>query len=194
MFEKTVSFIREQFGNQDGVVPLHAPQFQGNEKKYLEKCVESTYVSSVGKYVDKLEEIVAKFTGVKHAIAVVNGTQALYISLLLAECKDETEVITQALTFVATANAIAYTGAEPVFLDVDKETLGLSPTALQRFLEDYVEVRDGKCWNKKTKKRIAACVPMHTFGHPCNIRRIKEICAEFKIPLVEDAAEIAFSI
>ena len=188
MFEKTIDFIKSSF-NADGFLPLQEPRFIGNEKKYLNECIDSTFVSSVGKFVDKFEEEIAKYTGAKYAIATVNGTSALHISLLLADVEAEDEVITQALTFVATCNAISYCKANPIFIDVDKDTMGLSPKVLKEFLQKNTKVENAVCINKTTRKRIKACVPMHTFGHPCRIDEIKEICDEYHIVLVEDAAE-----
>jgi perosamine synthetase len=188
MFPRIVEFIKEIY-QTDQFIPLHEPRFSGNEKKYLAECIDSTFVSSVGKYVDLFEEKISKYTGAKHAIAVVNGTQALFVALQLAGATRNTEVITQSLTFVATANAIHYTGANPIFLDVDKDTMGLSPDALRSFLKNNTKCENGKCINSKTGSEIVACVPMHTFGHPCRIQEIKQICDEFCLILVEDAAE-----
>lgn len=188
MFETTVQFIRERFGSE-GVIPLHEPVFAGNEKRYLAECIDTTFVSSVGKFVDEFERRVAEFVGSRHAVAVVNGTQALFVALKLAGAEPETEVLTQSLSFVATANAISYTGARPVFLDVEPSTLGLSPHALEAFLEHQTCSRDGRTVNRQTGRPLAACVPMHTFGHPCRIDRIQELCNAYQIPLIEDAAE-----
>lgn len=186
--QKTVDFIKETFKTQE-FIPLHEPRFIGNEKKYLNDCIDSTFVSSVGKYVDIFEKEFAKTVGSKFAVATVNGTAALHISLLLADVKKDDEVITQPLTFIATCNAISYIGAKPIFIDVDLDTMGLSPKSLKNFLEKNCEVIDDKCINKTTNKQIKACVPMHTFGHPCKIDEIKEICDSWNITLVEDAAE-----
>lgn len=183
-----VDFIKQTF-RTDEFIPLHEPRFAGNEKKYLNDCIDSTFVSSVGKYVDTFEKEFAKTVGSKYAIATVNGTAALHISLILAGVKRDDEVITQPLTFIATCNAISYCGAKPVFVDVDLETMGLSPQSLEAFLKENCEVRDGKCLNKTTGKIIKACVPMHTFGHPCKIDEIKAICDAWHVKLVEDAAE-----
>ena len=186
--EKIVDFIKQTF-NTNEFIPLHEPRFNGNEKKYLNDCIDSTFVSSVGKYVDTFEKEFAKTVGSKYAIATVNGTAALHISLILADVKKDDEVITQPLTFIATCNAISYIGAKPIFLDVDLDTMGLSPDALKDFLEKKCEIVDNKCINKTTKKIIKACVPMHTFGHSCRIEEIKDICDTWNITLVEDAAE-----
>ncbi len=186
--QNIVSFIQELYKTKE-FLPLHEPRFLGNEKKYLNDCIDSTFVSSVGKYVDRFEEEFAAFVGAKYAIATVNGTAALHISLLLAGVSRDDEVITQPLTFVATCNAISYCGAKPLFVDVDLDTMGLSALALEDFLEKNCELIDGQCRNKKTKRVIRACVPMHTFGHPCKIDAILEICNKWHITLVEDSAE-----
>ncbi|MFX4235826.1 LegC family aminotransferase [Aliarcobacter butzleri] len=186
--QNIVDFIKQTF-NTNEFIPLHEPRFIGNEKKYLNDCIDSTFVSSVGKYVDTFEKEFAKTVGSKFAIATVNGTAALHISLLLSGVKRDDEVITQPLTFIATSNAISYIGAKPIFLDVDLDTMGLSPKSLKNFLETNCELIDDKCINKTTNKQIKACVPMHTFGHPCKIDEIKEICESWNITLVEDAAE-----
>ena len=184
---ETVTFARSIFGHD--FIPLHRPVFEGNERKYLVDCIDSNFVSSIGAKVAEFEEKVAEFTGSKHAIAAVNGTAALHISLLLAGVKPDDEVISQALTFIATCNAISYTGAKPVFVDVDLDTMGLSPLALRRFLENNAERRASGTFNKVTGKRISGCVPMHTFGFPCRIEEISAICADWNIVLIEDAAE-----
>lgn len=185
---KIVDFIRETFKTTE-FIPLHEPRFIGNEKKYLNDCIDSTFVSSVGKYVDTFEKEFAKTVGSKYAIATVNGTAALHISLILAGVEQDDEVITQPLTFIATANAISYCSAKPVFVDVDLDTMGLSPKSLEAFLQLNCEIKAEKCINKTTGKTIKACVPMHTFGHPCRIDEIKAVCDEWHIILVEDAAE-----
>ena len=186
--QELVEFIQNIYKTKE-FIPLHEPRFLGNEKKYLNDCIDSTFVSSVGKYVDKFEKELATYVGSKYAIATVNGTSALHISLLLADVKAADEVITQALTFIATCNAISYCSAKPLFIDVDLDTMGLSPKSLQGFLEKHCEVVDQRCINNTTNKVIKACVPMHTFGHPCKIDEIKNICDKWHIALVEDAAE-----
>ena len=186
--ERIVEFIQDTFKTKE-FIPLHEPRFIGNEKKYLNDCIDSTFVSSVGKYVDQFEKEFALKVGSKYAIATVNGTAALHISLILADVKKNDEVITQPLTFIATCNAISYIGAKSIFVDVDLDTMGLSPDALKKFLETNCEVVNNKCINKTTKRTIKACVPMHTFGHSCRIDEIKEICDTWNISLVEDAAE-----
>jgi perosamine synthetase len=188
-FDSIVSFIRDLYGGKD-VIALHEPVFCGNEKKYLNDCIDSTFVSSVGKYVDLFEKKVASYTGAKHAVATVNGTAALHMALILAGVKSGDEVLTQALTFVATANAVSYCGARPVFLDSDLATFGLSPEALERFLHENTETdHDGSIRNKMTGRRIAACLPMHAFGHPVRIAEIRKLCDHYRLALVEDAAE-----
>ncbi len=186
--QNIIDFIQDTFSTKE-FIPLHEPRFIGNEKKYLNDCIDSTFVSSVGKYVDTFEKEFAKKVGSKYAIATVNGTSALHISLLLADVKSDDEVITQPLTFIATCNAISYIGAKPVFVDVDMDTMGLSPRSLEEFLEKNCELVDNTCINKSTQKIIKACVPMHTFGHACRIDEIKEVCDKWNITLVEDAAE-----
>jgi aminotransferase in exopolysaccharide biosynthesis len=187
--QKIVEFVKEQFPNQVNI-PLHAPVFIGNERKYVIDAIDSTFVSSVGVYVTRFEEMIAAITGVKYAVAIVNGTNALHMALLLANVQPQDEVISQSLTFIATANAISYIGAKPVFIDVDKDTLGMSPVALKAFLESNAEKKhDGFTYNKSTGKRIPACVPMHTFGLPCRIDEIAVICKQWNITLIEDAAE-----
>ena len=187
-FSSIVNLIREIY-NTDSFIPLHEPRFIGNEKKYLNECIDSTYVSSVGKFVDEFEKKIAQYVGSKYAIATTNGTSALHIALLLSNVTKNDEVITQPLTFIAICNAISYCGAAPVFIDVDKDNMGLSPTALKRFLESNTIIENQQCVNNTTGKIIKACVPMHTFGHPCRIEEIKEICDKYYISLVEDAAE-----
>jgi perosamine synthetase len=188
MYKDIVNFIQKLYNTKE-FIPLHEPRFLGNEKKYLNDCIDSTFVSSVGKYVDKFEEEFAKKVGSKYAIATVNGTSALHIALILANVKANDEVITQPLTFVATCNAISYIGAKPIFVDVDLDTMGLSPKSLLEFLKTNCEIKNNKCLNKNTGNIIKACVPMHTFGHPCKISEIKEICDKWNISLVEDSAE-----
>ena len=188
MYNNITTFIHNLFGT-DEFVPLHAPLFIGNEKKYLAECIDTTFVSSVGKFVDRFEELVACYTGSKRAVVCVSGTNALHMGMLLVGVERDDEVLTQALTFIATCNAISYIGAHPVFLDVDRDTLGLSPLAVKRWLSTHAEVRDGQCYNKKTGRRIKACVPMHTFGHPMKIDELSAVCNEYHIELVEDAAE-----
>ena len=188
MFDKVIAQIRSFFPGRD-FIPLHEPKFIGREKEYLAATIDSTFVSSVGKFVDRFEKMMSEYTGTDHAVATVNGTSALHAALLVAGVAAEDEVITQPLTFVATANAISYCRAHPVFLDVDRDTLGLSPAALRDFLEEHTEQSGNVRRNKTTGRRISACVPMHTFGHPCRIEEIAELCREHNLFLVEDAAE-----
>ncbi len=185
---KFTSFVREQYCSED-FIPLHEPRFRGNEKAYLLDTIDSTFVSSVGAYVDDFECKMESYTGATKAVAVVNGTAALQVALRLVGVSKGDEVITQALSFIATANAISYNNAIPVFLDVDLDTMGLSPDAVRKFLESYAELRDDGCYNKSTGNRISACVPMHTFGFPVHLDELITICNKWKIPVVEDAAE-----
>jgi len=187
-YAKTIDFIKELYGNQE-FTPLSVPKFIGNEKKYLEECIDTTFVSSVGKFVDRFEEDMARYTGAKKAVVCVSGTNALHMALMLSGVERDDEVLTQALTFIATCNALSYIGAHPVFLDVDRSTMGLSPDAMKEWLCKNTEQRNGECFNKSTGRRVKACVPMHTFGHPVRIEEIAELCKEYHIELVEDAAE-----
>ncbi|TXD49013.1 MULTISPECIES: LegC family aminotransferase [unclassified Polaribacter] len=189
MRKELINFIRNKFNTQE-FIPLHVPTFGGKEKLFLENCIDTTFVSSVGAYVDLFEETLSKITQAKKTIAVVNGTAALQVGLRLVGVEKGNEVITQALTFVATANAIAYNNAHPIFLDVDLDTMGLSPKAVNSFLEEYGDLReDGFCYNKKTGRKIAACMPMHTFGFPVHLDELILVCKKWRIPIVEDAAE-----
>lgn len=183
-----VDFIRSVY-KTDSFIPLHEPRFVGNEKKYLTECIDSTFVSSVGKFVDRFEIDVAKYTGAKYAVATSNGTSALHISLIISGVEAGDEVITQPLTFVATCNAISYCNAKPIFIDVDKDTMGMSPYALEVFLKANAIVKNHQCVNKSTGNIIKACIPMHTFGHPCRINDIQKICKKWNIALIEDSAE-----
>ena len=187
-YNQIISFIKEIYGT-DGFVPLSVPKFVGNEKKYLEECIDTTFVSSVGKFVDRFEEMVAEYTGAKKAVVCVSGTNALHMAMMLVGVEREDEVLTQSLTFIATCNAISYIGAHPVFIDIDKDTMGLSPKAVKAWLEVHAEIKDNTCYNKTTGRRIKCCVPMHTFGHPVHIDELVEVCKEWHIELVEDAAE-----
>ena len=188
MYEETIQFIKELYGNQ-GFTPLSVPRFVGNEKRYLEECIDTTFVSSVGKFVDRFEDDMARYTGAKRAVVCVNGTAALHMALMLAGVERDDEVLTQSLTFIATCNAISYIGARPVFLDVDKSTMGLSPDAVKAWLVKNAEIRDGQCYNRRSGRRVKACVPMHTFGHPVRIEALADVCNEYRLELVEDAAE-----
>lgn len=183
-----ISFIRDQFRGQDEI-SLHQPHFGGKEKEYLNDCITSTFVSSVGPFVDRFEKEITNFTDTKYAVAVVNGTAGLQVALQLVGVETGDEVITQALSFIATSNSIHFAGATPIYVDVDYDTMGMSPNSLTEFLVENAELRNNQCYNKSTGKRIAACLPMHTFGFPCRIDEISEICKKWSIPLVEDAAE-----
>ena len=186
-FQAVVDLVRDIYG--EGLVPLHRPVFAGGEREALVRCIDSNFVSSVGPEVGAFESGIAGYTGASHAIATVNGTAALHMALVVAGVEEGDEVLTQALTFVATCNAVSYCGARPVFLDIDLDTLGMAPEALRRFLEDHAECREGAAFNRRTGARIAACVPMHTFGQPCRIEEIAMLCESYGIALVEDAAE-----
>lgn len=185
-----IDFIRDYYNAKQGqFIALHEPKFMGNEKKYLNDCIDSTFVSSVGKYVDIFEKEIANFCGSKFAVATTNGTSALHASLVALDINSECEVITQPLSFIATSNAICYTGAKPIYIDVDLDTMGLSPDALESFLIKNTILKNGRAINKKTNKIIKACIPMHTFGHPVKILEIQKICSQWNILLIEDAAE-----
>lgn len=188
IFKNITDFIQKTYESTD-FIPLHEPKFIGNEKKYVNECIDSSFVSSVGKYVDIFEEKISRYTGAKYAVATSNGTSALHLSLLLADVNQNDEVITQPLTFVATCNAISYCGAKPIFVDVDRETMGLSAAALKDFFNENTTITLGKCINKKTGKTIKACIPMHSYGHPCKIEEIRELCDKHNVFLIEDAAE-----
>tara|TARA_R110001592_G_scaffold108762_3_gene303886 strand:+ start:2192 stop:3337 length:1146 start_codon:yes stop_codon:yes gene_type:complete len=188
VLHKVSEIIRSRFPSEESIF-LHEPRFWGNEKKYVLDTIESTFVSSVGAYVDRFEKEIAKFTDTSMATAVVNGTAAIQVALRLAGVKKEEEVLTQALTFIATSNAIIYNQASPVFIDVDRDTMGMSPKSLLAFLEEFGDLREDGCFNKLSGKRIAACLPMHTFGFMCRIDEISVLCAKWNIPMVEDAAE-----
>lgn len=187
-FDKINQFIKKLYSDID-IVPLHQPIFIGNELRYLEECIESTYVSSVGPFVDLFEKMVQEYTGAKKAIVCDSGTNALFISLILSGVQRGTEVITQPLTFVATVNAISYCGALPIFVDVNKKTLGIDPQKLHDFLSENTLIKNEKCVNKLTGNIITACVIMHTFGHPSEILELQKICNQFHLTLIEDAAE-----
>lgn len=190
-YKEIITFIRELYHNQVGYIQLHTPVFNGNEKKYIEECIDSTFVSSVGQFVDQFEIKMAEYTGAKKAVVCMNGTNALHLAMLMVGVERNDEVITQPLTFIATANAVSYCGAYPVFLDVDMDTLGLSPKSLRNWLEQNVKFENSNSQpiNTSTNRKISACVPMHTFGHPARIDEIVKICNDYKIPVVEDAAE-----
>jgi perosamine synthetase len=189
MYKDIVELIQDIYNTKE-FIPLHEPKFIGNEKKYLNEAIDSTFVSSVGKYVTQFEDMIAKFVGCRYAIATANGTSALHIGLKLVGVDKDTEVITQPLTFIATANAISYCNAQPIFIDVDRDTLGLSAQKLEEFLEENSLINEkNESVNKSTGKVIKACIPMHTFGHPCRIDEIVKICEKYNIAVVEDSAE-----
>jgi aminotransferase in exopolysaccharide biosynthesis len=188
-FADTIEFIKSRFPGKEPVF-LHEPVFKGNEKKYVNECIDSTFVSSVGKFVDLFEQKIAEYTGAHYAVTTVNGTAALHMSLLLAGVKKDDLVITQPLSFIATCNAISYLSATPLFIDIDIDTLGLSAEKLTDFLEKSSYIgEDGYCYHTSLKRRISACVPMHTFGHPAKTDLLFNICKSYNIALVEDAAE-----
>ncbi len=191
MYSDIIRFVRDRFHTPAGqTLPLHPPTFAGNEKRYLEECIDSTFVSSVGPFVNRFEKEIADYTGAAGAVVTVNGTAALHMALIMSGVERGDIVLTQALTFIATCNAIAYTGAEPVFIDVDPDTMGLSPDALSRWLEANAEKREGEpCRDRRTGQRIKVAVVMHTFGHPARVDRLVDICHHWGIELIEDAAE-----
>ncbi|TQP19746.1 LegC family aminotransferase [Vibrio cholerae] len=186
--QSLVEFVRDQYQTQE-FIPLHAPTFTGNEKAYVMETIDSTFVSSVGKFVDEFERKMEAFTGSARAVATVNGTAALHAALYMAGVERGDLVITQALTFVATCNALYHMGAEPIFVDVSPVSLGLCPKAVNAFLEENAEVTEAGCIHKQTGRRIKAVVPMHTFGHPVELEELVAVCLKWHITLVEDAAE-----
>jgi aminotransferase in exopolysaccharide biosynthesis len=186
--KQAISFIQDVYKTKE-YIPLHVPRFGGNEKKYLNETIDTTFVSSVGAFVDRFEEMICLLSKTKKAVAVVNGTAGIQIALRLVGVKAGDEIITQALTFVATANAIVYNNATPIFLDVDIDTMGLSSKAVEEFLNEFGDLREDGCYNKKTGKKISACLPMHTFGFPVHFDELKNVCDSWNIPIVEDAAE-----
>ncbi|EIA3113436.1 LegC family aminotransferase [Vibrio cholerae] len=185
---RLVEFVRDQYQTQE-FIPLHVPTFAGNEKTYVMETIDSTFVSSVGKFVDEFERKMEAFTGSARAVATVNGTAALHAALYMAGVERGDLVITQALTFVATCNALYHMGAEPIFVDVSPVSLGLCPKAVNAFLEEYAQVTEAGCIHKQTGRRIKAVVPMHTFGHPIELDELIAVCLKWHITLVEDAAE-----
>lgn len=189
MVQNLIEFVRDHYGTS-GPIPLHAPIFTGREREYLLETIDTTFVSSVGAFVDRFEDEVASYTGSPRAVATVNGTAALHVALRLAGVKSGDLVVTQPLTFVATCNAVAYCGADPVFVDVDRHTLGLSPSALQNWLEDNTYLDDdGVCRTERGRRAVRACIPMHTFGHPADLDGLLTVCAKWNLVLLEDAAE-----
>ncbi|MBE0508205.1 MAG: LegC family aminotransferase [Marinospirillum sp.] len=189
VIQSIIQMVRDHYQTQD-FIPLHAPVFRGNEKEFVTETIESTFVSSVGSFVDRFEQDMAQYTGSPRAVAVVNGTAALHLALKLAGVQQNDLVITQPLTFVATCNAIHYCGADPVFIDIDRHTLGLSPTAMETWLESEAFIDDqGYCRHRDSNRIIRACVPMHTFGHPADLHGLILVCQKWHLALVEDAAE-----
>jgi perosamine synthetase len=187
--EDITEAIQQVLNRPQEFVPLHEPRFYGNESRYVQECIDSTFVSSVGKFVDRFEKELANYTGAKYAVAVINGTAALHIALLLAGVESEDEVLVPALGFVATANAVRYCGAKPHFVDSEEATLGMNPEALRAYLQSSTEQRDGICVNRKTRNPVRAMVPVHIFGHPCDMGGILEVAKDFNLVMVEDAAE-----
>jgi len=187
--EAVVETLEACLGEADRPIPLHKPVFEGKEWDYVKECIDTEWVSSVGSYVDRLEEDLADYTGAERAVVVVNGTAALHVCLQLAGVTDGDEVLVPALSFVATANAVSYTGATPHFVDSEKRTLGLDPEKLRRYLNDIAEVRDGTCVNAQTGRSIKAVVPMHTYGHPVDLDPLQDVCETYNLSLIEDAAE-----
>lgn len=187
-FSKITDYIKSLYPEMDPVL-LHCPQFLGNEKKYLNECIDTKFVSYVSHFVTDMEEQIKKLTGAKFAVAMVSGTEALHMAMVAAGVKAGEEVISQPLTFAATSAVIVNCGAIPVYVDVDRDTMGMSPSSLKQFLENNTKQERGKCINKSTGRVISACIPMHTFGHPCRIDEIRTICDEHNIMLIEDSAE-----
>lgn len=187
-YKRFIEYIRQLYGQKE-VIPLHVPCFKGNEKRYVLDCIDSTFVSSIGTYVDRFETMMCEWTGAGYAVATTNGTSALHMALILAGVRDGDEVITQPLTFAATCNAIAYQRAHPVFIDVDRDTLGMSPDALSHFLSEETVRTDAGCYNRRSKRRIAAVLMMHTYGLPARIEALSHICEQWGLVLIEDAAE-----
>ncbi len=186
---KIIEFIRSKFPHTE-FIPLHSPIFVGNEKQYLNETIDSTFVSSVGEFVNRFENEFSRFLKMDYAVATSNGTSALHTALLVCDVEKDDEVLTQAMTFVATANTINYISAKPVFIDVDIDTFSMSPSALRSFLEKNAERKqNGYTYNRNTGRKISACIPMHTFGLASRIEEIKEVCEDWNISLIEDAAE-----
>lgn len=189
MFESLIGFVRETYATS-AMIPLHAPVFTGREQDYVAETITSTFVSSVGAFVDRFERDLAAYTGSPRVVATVNGTAALHMALMLAGVEAGDLVITQPLSFIATCNAISYCGAEPVFVDVDRATLGMSPAALAAWLDDNTRLDDdGRCRSRADNRVVRACVPMHTFGHPADLDGLAEVCRRWGLVLIEDAAE-----
>ncbi|MCS4039535.1 LegC family aminotransferase [Salinibacter ruber] len=187
--DRVVEAIRDAIGPRDGFTPLHKPTFENNEWEYVKECIDTEWVSTAGSYVEQFEEDLAKYTGAEHAVVTVNGTAALHVSLRLAGVTPEDEVLVPALSFVATANAVAYLGATPHFVDSEERTLGLDSEKLEAYLDEIAEVRDGTCVNTQTGRPIKALVPMHAYGHPVALDALQEVAERYHLTLVEDAAE-----
>ena len=187
--DQILSAVKTALGKPRKFIPLHEPSVGNLEEEIVKDCIKSTFVSSVGKYVVRFEQEIAEYTGAKHAVAVVNGTAALHISLILAGVKNNSEVLVPGLTFVATANAVCYIGAVPHFVDSEEETFGICPKKLDTYLSDICNIQNDVCINKKTGRQITAIIPVHIFGHPCKIEEILEVAKKYKIDVVEDAAE-----
>ncbi|HET6247906.1 MAG TPA: LegC family aminotransferase [Tepidisphaeraceae bacterium] len=186
---RVVEAVGRATGNAPPPLLLHQPTFAGNEWQYVKQCIDTRWVSSAGSFVTQFEQELAKFTGAAHAVAVVNGTAALHVTLLLCGVDSQSEVLIPSLTFVATANAVSYCGAIPHLCDVSRATLGLDPQKLAEHLDDLAELRGEVCFNKQTDRRIAAVVPMHTFGHCVDLDGLIKVADRWRIPLIEDAAE-----
>ncbi len=187
--QDVLSVLKGVLPSEKQIVALHEPLFRGDEWLYTKECLDTGWVSSVGKFVDRFEQNLADFTGVNYAVAVINGTAALHICLKVLEVKPEDEVLIPTLTFIATANAVVYCGAIPHFIDSELKTLGMDPLKLDDYLKEIAEVRGENCFNKLTGRRIQAVIPMHTFGHPVDIEKLFEVCRRYKITMIEDAAE-----
>ena len=188
MLDKIVKDVRSIYGSE-GFIPLHVPSLDDTDKAHVIDCLDSTFVSSVGKFVDEFEDLTASFTGAAKAVATVNGTAALHTALVLMGVKSNEEVVCQPFTFIATANAIHYCGAAPVFVDIEEEYLSLCPVKLRMFLENETIEKNGSRINKHTQKRLGAVVMMHSFGMPGKVQEVYQVCKEFGLPLIEDAAE-----
>ena len=185
--EEITIAIQNAIGKQSAV--LHEPCFSGNESKYVQQCIDSNFVSSVGEFVDRFEKELAEYTGAKYAVAVVNGTAALHISLLISGVKPGDEVLVPALSFVATANAVRYCGAKPHFVDSEEHSFGIDPEALRNYLQYNTKQRSGMCVNNNTGSQVRAMIPVHIFGHPCVIEGLLSVANEYNITLIEDASE-----
>ena len=189
MFDRVIAGIRRIYEQPEGTIPLHAPWFDQADEHAVADCVRSTFVSSVGAEITAFEQDLSALTGADHVVAVVNGTAALHTALMLLDIGPNDLVITQPFTFIATCNAIAYTGAVPVFIDIDGDTLGLSPDATSAWLDEQCEMRSGSCYHRASGRRVKTCIPMHTFGCLMRITTLLELCTQWNITVIEDAAE-----